>query len=89
MPFTRNPRNGPKHIFTLPDILYHISLTAFADCLQFGMQETNKHVIFASKFGKNQPAISKLFKTKINYIQIYPGLPYQEFMTHKKEYRLF
>ena len=56
VPFTRNPRNCPKHIFTLPDILYHISLTADADCLQFGKQEDNKHVIFASKFGKNRLA---------------------------------
>ena len=39
------------------NILYHISLIADADCLQFGMQEANKHmIVFFFKFGENRPS---------------------------------
>ena len=44
--------------------------------LQFGMHEANKHMTFVSKFGKSQLSHSKVIKTKINYIQNHPALPY-------------
>jgi len=40
---------------------------AATDCLQIGMQEANKYMIFASKFDKNWLSLSKIITTKINY----------------------